>query len=160
MTKKIAIIGAGIAGLTIGKNLQAEGFEVNIFDKGRGVGGRMSSRRTNWGYLDHGCQYFTAKDSLFASFIQENDELVQVWQGKFARWQDGNYTPLEIATMNLSIPFNSPVNPLNPIPPSNSILPQSSFSKSIPPQSSFSKPIPPIPHNVAMLRLYKGGRKI
>ena len=95
MTKKIAIIGAGIAGLTVAKKLYDRGLEVQIFDKGRGVGGRMSSRRTDWGYLDHGCQYFTVNDASFADFLQEYDEMITTWRGIFTRWQDGNFLPLE-----------------------------------------------------------------
>ena len=95
MMKKIAIIGAGIAGLTVAQKLQRRGLKVDIFDKGRGVGGRMSSRRTDWGYLDHGCQYFTVKDPSFANFLQEYGEVVMTWRGVFARWQDGNFTLVE-----------------------------------------------------------------
>ena len=55
----------------------------------------MSSRRTDWGYLDHGCQYFTVKDPSFANFLQEYGEVVTTWQGVFARWQNGNFTLVE-----------------------------------------------------------------
>jgi len=85
MSKKIAVIGAGMAGLTVAKNLINKGFLVDIFDKGRGVGGRMSSRRTQWGYLDHGTQYFTVKNPLFQNYIAQNKENVKEWTGKFAR---------------------------------------------------------------------------
>ena len=94
--KKIAIIGAGIAGLTIGHILQSEGMEVELFDKGRSVGGRMSSRRTDWGYLDHGCQYVTVKDSLFADFLSQWQNVLIEWKGNFARWQNGNLQAITI----------------------------------------------------------------
>lgn len=92
MTKKVAVIGAGIAGLTVAKNLINKQFLVDIFDKGRGVGGRMSSRKTEWGYLDHGVQYFTVKNPLFQNFIAQNELIVKDWTGKFARWQDEELT--------------------------------------------------------------------
>ena len=91
MTQKIAVIGAGMAGLTAAKILSQKGFSVDVFDKGRGVGGRMSSRRTKWGYLDHGCQYFTLKDPLFKEFLQEYDSLITVWKGRFFTWLEGNF---------------------------------------------------------------------
>lgn len=94
MTIKVAIIGAGLSGLTCAKQLQHPGFSVDIFDKGRGVGGRMSSRRTSWGYIDHGTQYFTVKDPLFQEFLQNYDSIISVWEGKFARWQEGEFTPV------------------------------------------------------------------
>ncbi|WP_342597442.1 NAD(P)-binding protein [Cyanobacterium aponinum UTEX 3222] len=91
MTQKIAVIGAGMAGLTVGKILSKKGFSVDIFDKGRGVGGRMSSRRTEWGYLDHGCQYFTVKDPLFKEFLQEYNSSITVWQGRFFSWIEDHF---------------------------------------------------------------------
>ena len=40
-----AIIGAGIAGLACAQKLKQAGRSVKLFDKGRGPGGRMSTRR-------------------------------------------------------------------------------------------------------------------
>lgn len=40
----IAIVGAGIAGLSGADRLQAEGHAVIVFDTGRAVGGRMATR--------------------------------------------------------------------------------------------------------------------
>jgi renalase len=96
MTEKIAVIGAGIAGLTVAQKLTNKGFLVDIFDKGRNVGGRMSSRRSEWGYLDHGVQYFTIKNSLFQDFIAQNKEIVKLWIGKFARWQNSELIAIEL----------------------------------------------------------------
>ena len=42
---RIAIIGAGMAGLAVGTRLKRSGHDVHLFDKGRGAGGRMASRR-------------------------------------------------------------------------------------------------------------------
>jgi predicted NAD/FAD-dependent oxidoreductase len=59
-----AIIGAGMAGLACADALKEAGHNVALFDKGRGPGGRMSTRRmeTPLGEVafDHGAQYFTA----------------------------------------------------------------------------------------------------
>ncbi|AUC60452.1 Amine oxidase, flavin-containing [Cyanobacterium sp. HL-69] len=89
MTNKIAIIGAGISGLTLATKLQEKGVDVQVFDKGRGVGGRMSSRRTDWGYIDHGTQYFGLSNNEFQDFISIYGEVMQPWQGKFASWENG-----------------------------------------------------------------------
>ena len=60
---QFAIIGAGMAGIACADALQAAGHAVAVFDKGRGPGGRMSTRRmeTPLGTVafDHGAQYFT-----------------------------------------------------------------------------------------------------
>ncbi|MEW4447572.1 FAD-dependent oxidoreductase [Qipengyuania sp. JC766] len=85
MTRKTAIIGAGMAGLTCARALHDAGRSVVLFDKGRGPGGRMASRRveTDKGMLrfDHGAQFFTAESPEFA-------EQVRHWTqgGAAARW--------------------------------------------------------------------------
>ncbi|MDO9620329.1 MAG: FAD-dependent oxidoreductase, partial [Moraxellaceae bacterium] len=44
MTRSIAIIGAGMSGLSCASALQQLGHNVTVFDKSRGMGGRMSTR--------------------------------------------------------------------------------------------------------------------
>ena len=68
---KYAIIGAGISGATLAHALHQQGHEVTVFDKGRGAGGRMSSRRTELGAVDHGAQYFTAQSPEFMDTIRQ-----------------------------------------------------------------------------------------
>ena len=80
----VAVIGAGISGLAAARTLQDHGISVTVFDKGRGVGGRMSARRTDLGgSFDHGAQYFTARDQRFARYV---DSWVDA--GLVARWPD------------------------------------------------------------------------
>ncbi|MCU0313918.1 MAG: FAD-dependent oxidoreductase [Solirubrobacteraceae bacterium] len=52
---RIAVIGAGVAGLACAAELTAGGAEVTVFEKSRGPGGRTSTRRTEAGAFDHGC---------------------------------------------------------------------------------------------------------
>ena len=54
MSRKVVIIGAGAAGLTCAKQLIKSGFKVSIFEKSRGLGGRMASRRIENGIFNHG----------------------------------------------------------------------------------------------------------
>ncbi|NBU84082.1 MAG: FAD-dependent oxidoreductase [Sphingomonadaceae bacterium] len=85
--KRVAIVGAGISGLSCAAELQAAGYDVTLFDKGRGPGGRMSSRRFSTplgeAVADHGAQYFTARDPAFLTQVQE-------WEsaGIVAPWPD------------------------------------------------------------------------
>lgn len=65
------LIGAGMAGLTAARELAKQGHTVTVLDKGRGVGGRMATRRIDRSRIDHGAQYFTAKSPLFQSFTEE-----------------------------------------------------------------------------------------
>jgi len=82
---RIAIVGAGIAGLSCALRLQDAEHDVTLFDKGRGAGGRMSTRRveTSAGNaaFDHGAQYLTARDPAFVAAID-------AWAaaGVVARW--------------------------------------------------------------------------
>lgn len=68
---KYAIIGAGMSGATIAHALHQQGHTVTVLDKGRGVGGRMSSRRTAHGGVDHGAQYFTAQSPDFLDAVHQ-----------------------------------------------------------------------------------------
>lgn len=78
---RIAIIGAGIAGLSAGLTLRDASVEAVIYDKGRGPGGRTVSKRTEWGSIDLGAQYFTARDRAFRSAVAqwEADDVVAPW---------------------------------------------------------------------------------
>jgi predicted NAD/FAD-dependent oxidoreductase len=62
----VAVIGAGISGLTCAQNLTDHDVPVTVFEKSRGVGGRMATRRSEHGAaFDHGAQYFTVRDERF-----------------------------------------------------------------------------------------------
>src|SRR5690606_36489750 len=86
MSAPIAIIGTGLAGLSAAQALHAAGLQVELFDKSRGSGGRMASKRSDAGSLDLGAQYFTARDRRFV-------EVVQQWQarGWVAEWDPQLY---------------------------------------------------------------------
>lgn len=67
----IAIIGAGLAGLTCASKLQAGGHTVIVYEKSRAVSGRMSTRENELGGFDHGAQYFTATSVAFKKALAE-----------------------------------------------------------------------------------------
>jgi len=71
----IGIIGAGMAGLSCAARLRVTGHSVKLFDKARGPGGRMSTRRFHTEYgdaaFDHGAQYFTARDPRFREQLND-----------------------------------------------------------------------------------------
>ena len=84
----IAIVGAGLAGLTCAQFLAQAGHRVHVFDKSRGPSGRMSTRRssdasTEW-QCDHGAQYFTARDTHFRAQVAdwEHAGVAAAWQGR------------------------------------------------------------------------------
>jgi predicted NAD/FAD-dependent oxidoreductase len=82
MTRTL-VIGAGMAGIACARALQDAGRPVRVIDKGRGIGGRMATRRaeTPAGQplrFDHGAQYVTARDPGFAALL-EGSQAAAVW---------------------------------------------------------------------------------
>lgn len=63
--QRTLVIGAGVAGLTYARHARARGQQVAVIDKGRGPGGRLSTRREGDVRFDHGAQYFTVRDERF-----------------------------------------------------------------------------------------------
>lgn len=80
---RIAIVGAGMAGLSCGTRLRDAGVDVMVVDKGRGPGGRTSTRRAAVPF-DHGAQYFTARDAAFRAAVVD-----WIARGIVAEWAAG-----------------------------------------------------------------------
>lgn len=76
----VAIIGAGLSGLRLAQRL-ASLMQVTVFEKSRGLGGRMSTRREGRFAFDHGAQYFTARGPDFEGFLRPYVE-----DGTVCRW--------------------------------------------------------------------------
>ena len=95
MTVPIAIIGAGIAGLSAAQALQKAGQSVHLFDKGHGSGGRMASKRSEAGALDLGAQYFTARDRRFVEQVQQwvAAGWAAQWKPQLYNYRDGELSP-------------------------------------------------------------------
>lgn len=81
---RIAIIGGGMAGLSCARTLHEAGLDVTVFDKARGAGGRMSTRRSDTGHFDHGAQYFTVRHAAFDARVLSWQEagVIAPWQGR------------------------------------------------------------------------------
>jgi len=80
---RIAIIGAGMAGLSCAHALQQHGLDVTLFEKSRGVGGRLATRRNEAGdSFDHGAQYITTRSPEFSRFIGtlQNERAAAEWK--------------------------------------------------------------------------------
>jgi renalase len=99
--KSVALIGAGISALCCARRLRDAGWSARLFEKSRGVGGRMSVRRGDHGTsFDHGAQYFTAKD---ARFIAEVDTWIASnvaarWTPRIGRLSPGKFEASENET--------------------------------------------------------------
>lgn len=75
MQKNIAIIGAGVSGITCARTLMKAGYSVTVFEKRAAAGGRMSSSQSDYGTFDTGVQYFTAIDKRFQTLVEYSLEL-------------------------------------------------------------------------------------
>ena len=71
MTQRVAVIGAGMAGLSCARILRRAGFYVQIFEQDRVVGGRMGTARLGIVPFDHGSQYVSARNAKFKAFLEE-----------------------------------------------------------------------------------------
>jgi renalase len=87
---RIAVIGAGLSGLVVARELQVD-HAVTVFEKSRGVGGRMATRYENGFEFDHGAQFFTARTTDFRHYLQPLIErgIVKSWRARFVELQQG-----------------------------------------------------------------------
>lgn len=94
----VAVVGAGIAGIIAARRLHECHFSVTVFEKARGVGGRMATRRTaDDAQFDHGAQYFTVRDERFAKYVDRwrAENFVVRWDGRFGAISRGQITASE-----------------------------------------------------------------
>ena len=84
----IAIIGAGIAGITCARTLVQAGHRVTVFEKSAAPGGRTATRGSPFGGFDHGAQYFTVRDPRFELALRTVPGLCKPWSASTVRVLD------------------------------------------------------------------------
>jgi renalase len=91
---RIAVVGAGVSGLTCARELTRSGLVVNVFEKARGSGGRSATRRAGDYHFDHGAQYFTVRDQRFAAEVEDWTcaGVVRPWTGRIVELVEGGST--------------------------------------------------------------------
>lgn len=106
------MIGAGLAGLALARRLHETGFSVDLFDKGRSPGGRMSTRREGAFQFDHGAQFFTVRDARFQEAVDAWVErgVVAPWDATVVRLNNGaEVAPAESVTRYVGVPSMSAI---------------------------------------------------
>lgn len=101
---RIAIIGAGMAGVACAKTLHDAGLAPIIFEKSRGLGGRLATRRTGDGLaFDHGAQVFSVRAEDFAQFIMTATTPGDIQPWRNLGWPDESATLVGAPSMNAFI---------------------------------------------------------
>tara|TARA_B110000879_G_C11161758_1_gene509430 strand:- start:1771 stop:2766 length:996 start_codon:yes stop_codon:yes gene_type:complete len=87
--QRIAVIGAGLAGLTFSNQLSSQA-EITVFDKSRGVGGRLATRRSLPFHFDHGAQFIKADREPFKALMYslKSQGVVEAWHARFAELKE------------------------------------------------------------------------
>lgn len=102
---RVAVVGTGIAGATCARQLADAGHAVTLYDKSRGVGGRMATRRAEWvdadgslqrARFDHGLISFGVRSPAFAAAVAQAraDALLLPWAPRLA---PGSHMPVQDA---------------------------------------------------------------
>lgn len=95
--RRIAIIGAGMAGLSCAWHLQREGIKATIFEQAGSAGGRIMTHTHKTTTFDGGTPFFTANNPCFKMFIEYWEK-----KGILERWKGQIYVDNRQAGLNLS----------------------------------------------------------
>lgn len=117
----VAVIGAGIAGLTCAQQLQQAGYSVVVVEKSRGVGGRVATRRVGGTRVDHGLRYLEPTGERVQQLIEvlRSRNILQLWTDTIDELSpcpmpryiapDGMSAIAKFLATNLEIKFNQRV---------------------------------------------------
>jgi renalase len=123
----VAIIGAGLSGLSCAQALQAAGVTVHVFERSSHVGGRCATQLWQGHLVDLGVQYFTAQSAEFKKELltrlrqfrpivsplldQDNQVIPNALGPRFYVLQGNNYFA-HILSQGINVRLNAPIESL------------------------------------------------
>jgi renalase len=94
---RVAIVGAGVAGLATAYGLRTLSVDVMVFEKSRGYGGRAATRGRHGNRYDHGANYFSPTTDRVERLVTAHlptDGLLEIGRPIWAFDEDGTlYQP-------------------------------------------------------------------
>ena len=96
---KVAVVGAGCAGLAAARHLTDAGAQVTIFERDAGAGGRMATQCLHDRSYDHGAQFFSVREPEFVSTISRltTSGVAAVWPARWGRFHGSHMSQEEPA---------------------------------------------------------------
>ena len=97
MSKRVIIIGSGIAGLALSVRLKCKGYDVLVFEKNKSFGGKLSEFKLGDFRYDFGPKLFTMPELLIDLFKISNRDINKYIKYKKIEigckyfWEDGKY---------------------------------------------------------------------
>jgi renalase len=94
--KSVAVVGAGVCGLAAAAKLASAGLDVHVFEKSRGIGGRLAVKRVEGhGSFDIGAQFMTAETQEFRDLLQQKAAmgLAAPWSSKMVFLSENGSLP-------------------------------------------------------------------
>jgi renalase len=92
----VAVIGAGMAGLSCAQQLRQAGYSVAVVEKSRGAGGRVATRRVQGTRADHGARYLEPQGDAVRGLIQDlvDRNFLKLWTDTVWEFRKGELSAI------------------------------------------------------------------
>src|SRR6476469_2112466 len=92
----VAVIGAGMAGLSCAQRLRQAGYSVAVVEKSRGAGGRVATRRVQGTRADHGARYLEPQGDAVQGLIEAllDRHILKLWTDTVWEFRQGKLSAI------------------------------------------------------------------
>ncbi|MEP6486021.1 FAD-dependent oxidoreductase [Microcoleus vaginatus GB2-A3] len=92
----VAVIGAGMAGLSCAQRLRQAGYSVAVVEKSRGAGGRVATRRVQGTRADHGARYLEPQGDAVQGLIEDlvDRDILKLWTDTVWEFRQGELSAI------------------------------------------------------------------